>query len=234
MRVPALRSITLAAALALAAAAPAAAQDAAPATGGVQATIGQPGLTVSPGALLNRTLTIRGQVEQGAAGRSVAIERQLPFGTWQQIATSTVDAEGRFRALWKTDTLGRATLRAQVDNGGTATAAATPLTAQTTIFTGAVASWYGPGFWGRRTECGMTLRRKTVGVAHKTLPCGTDVEIYYKGKTLTVPVIDRGPFKKGRDWDLTQAAAEQLGVKATVRVGVLPPPEAAVAAKKKR
>lgn len=228
------RSLTLAAVSVLVAAAPAAAQDPAPVTGGAQATIGLPGLTVSPGVLLNRTLSIRGQVEEAAAGRPVTIERQKPDATWEPIGTTTVGADGTFRTAWRSDALGRTTLRAQVDRGGAATAAATPLTVQTTVFTGAVASWYGPGFFGRKTACGSTLRRKTVGVAHKTLPCGTDVEIYYKGKTLTVPVIDRGPFKKGRDWDLTQAAAEQLGVKATVRVGVLPPPDVATAAKKSR
>ena len=212
----------LAAALVLVAAAPAAAQDAAP-TGGSQATVGQPGLTVSPGALLDRTLTIRGQVAEADAGRTVRIERQVADGSWRPIASTLVDERGRFRAPWGSDLLGRVALRANVDRGDTATASSSPLTAQTTVFQGAISSWYGPGFWGRRTACGTRLRKATVGVAHRTLPCGTKVEMYYRGKTLTVPVIDRGPFKKGRDWDLTQAAARQLGVKATVRVGFLPP-----------
>jgi rare lipoprotein A len=219
----ALRITTLAAAFALAASAPAAAQEAAP-TGGSQATVGQPGLTVSPGALLNRTMTIRGEVAEADAGRTVRIERQVADGSWQQIASTVVGQDGRFRAPWRTDSLGRVALRALVDRGDTATASSSPLTAQTTVFQGAVSSWYGPGFWGRRTACGTRLRRATVGVAHRTLPCGTKVEMYYRGKTLTVPVIDRGPFKQGRDWDLTQAAARQLGVQATVRVGFLPPP----------
>ena len=213
----------LAAAFALAAAAPAAAQEAAP-TGGSEATVGQPGLTVRAGALLNRTLTIRGQVAEADAGRTVRIERQIADGSWQQIATTVVEQNGAFRAPWRTDTLGRVALRALVDRGDTATASSSPLTAQTTVFQRAVASWYGPGFWGRRTACGIRLRKATIGVAHRTLPCGTKVEMYYRGKTLTVPVIDRGPFKRGRDWDLTQAAAEELGVAATVRVGFLPPP----------
>jgi hypothetical protein len=200
----------------------------------MQATVGQPGLTVSPGALLDRTMTIRGQVAEADAGRAVRIERQLLDGSWQQIASTLVGSDGAFRAPWKTDLLGRVALRAVVDRGDTATASAAPLTAQTTVFNGAVASWYGPGFWGRKTACGIRLRKRTVGVAHKTLPCGTQVEMYYRGKVATVPVIDRGPFKKGRDWDLTQAAAKRLGVKATVRVGVLPPPGVALTASKKR
>jgi rare lipoprotein A len=64
-------------------------------------------------------------------------------------------------------------------------------------------SWYGPGFYGNRTACGLKLTTKTHGVAHKTLPCGTKVTFRYRGKEITVPVIDRGPYIKGRQWDLT-------------------------------
>ncbi|HEX6117305.1 MAG TPA: hypothetical protein VFY99_09400 [Solirubrobacterales bacterium] len=55
----------------------------------------------------------------------------------------------------------------------------------------ALATWYGPGLWGNETACGQTLRHKTVGVAHRRLPCGTEVTIVYKGATLTTEVIDR-------------------------------------------
>lgn len=220
----ALRITTLAAAFALAAASPSLAQEpVAPATGGVEASIDKPGLTLSPGALLNRTLTIRGRSEAGDAGRTVRIERLMLDGSWQPVASAVADEQGAFRTSWRTDQLGRVTLRAIVERDGAATAASTPLTAQLTVFQPAVASWYGPGFFGRKTACGTKLTRKTVGVAHRTLPCGTQVELYHRGRVATVPVIDRGPFVKGRDWDLTQAAAQQLGVKATVRIGVLPP-----------
>jgi hypothetical protein len=73
------------------------------------------------------------------------------------------------------------------------------------------ASWYGPGLWGNGTACGKTLKRGTVGVAHKTLPCGTKVTFKYRGHFLRTRVIDRGPYIKGRKWDLTAAAAKQLG-----------------------
>jgi rare lipoprotein A len=73
-----------------------------------------------------------------------------------------------------------------------------------------IATWYGPGLWGNKTACGQTLRRKTVGVAHRKLPCGTEVTILYKGNYLTTEVIDRGPFANDADWDLTQAAAREL------------------------
>ena len=73
------------------------------------------------------------------------------------------------------------------------------------------ASWYGPGLWGNQTACGQTLRPRTLGVAHRSLPCGTAVKFVYKGRALITQVIDRGPYAKGRAWDLTAAASEALG-----------------------
>ncbi len=78
-------------------------------------------------------------------------------------------------------------------------------------FRSAGASWYGPGFYGNGTACGQTLRATTVGVAHRSLPCGTMVKFVYEGNAVIAPVIDRGPFVKGRAWDLTAAASEALG-----------------------
>ena len=74
------------------------------------------------------------------------------------------------------------------------------------------ATWYGPGFYGNQTACGRTLRASTIGVANRTLPCGTRVTFSYHGRYLVVPVIDRGPYRKGYDWDLTSAAAQKLGL----------------------
>jgi hypothetical protein len=71
-------------------------------------------------------------------------------------------------------------------------------------------SWYGPGLYGNGMACGGKLTKTTVGVAHRTLKCGTLVTFRYNGKTLTVPVVDRGPFVAGRTWDLTRAACAKL------------------------
>lgn len=82
------------------------------------------------------------------------------------------------------------------------------------------ASWYGgSSMWGRTTACGVLLRPTTIGVAHKTLPCGTIVKFVYQGRTVTAPVIDRGPYVKGRAWDLTAAASEAIGLEGVDRVG---------------
>jgi peptidoglycan hydrolase-like protein with peptidoglycan-binding domain len=80
------------------------------------------------------------------------------------------------------------------------------------------ATWYGPGLYGNRTACGGTLRRSTLGVAHRSLPCGTPVTFYHRGRFVTVPVIDRGPFRRGVEWDLTAATARSLGMAATSRL----------------
>jgi peptidoglycan hydrolase-like protein with peptidoglycan-binding domain len=77
------------------------------------------------------------------------------------------------------------------------------------------ATWYGPGFYGKRTACGKRLGRATLGVAHRTLPCGTRVTFYRGGRFVTVAVIDRGPFARGVEWDLTEAAAKRIGFRST-------------------
>jgi hypothetical protein len=73
-------------------------------------------------------------------------------------------------------------------------------------------SWYGPGFYGNRTACGQVYSREIMGVAHRSLPCGTIVSFRNpkNGRTITVPVIDRGPYVAGRTWDLSKAACTAL------------------------
>lgn len=80
------------------------------------------------------------------------------------------------------------------------------------------ATWYGPGLYGNRMACGKRLRPGTLGVAHRSLPCGTQVTFYRGGRFITVPVIDRGPFRRGVAWDLTAAAAKQLGMASSTRL----------------
>lgn len=74
----------------------------------------------------------------------------------------------------------------------------------------AVASWYGPGLYGNRLACGGTLTPGTWGVAHKGLPCGTRVRLC-AARCVTAPVVDRGPFVAGRDFDLTAPVRAAIG-----------------------
>ena len=57
-----------------------------------------------------------------------------------------------------------------------------------------IVTWYGPGFYGQRTACGQRYTRSIIGVAHRTLPCGTLVQFRWHGITATAAVIDRGPY----------------------------------------
>ena len=96
--------------------------------------------------------------------------------------------------------------------GGTPTQpTAQPSSAPGSWTTYKAATWYGPGFWGHSTACGTTLTPTTLGVAHRKLPCGTQVTFSYNGASVTATVIDRGPFHKGYAWDLTRKAAKRLG-----------------------
>ena len=74
-----------------------------------------------------------------------------------------------------------------------------------------IASWYGPGFYGNRTACGQVYTPEIIGVAHRTLRCGTMLVLEYRGRTMTVPVIDRGPYIAGRTLDLSNATRLAMG-----------------------
>ena len=82
------------------------------------------------------------------------------------------------------------------------------------------ASWYGPGFYENRLPCWQWLQANglpiqflpdTWGVAHKTLPCGTTLRLTHGANTITVPVVDRGPYIAGRELDLSPRVKAALG-----------------------
>lgn len=77
-----------------------------------------------------------------------------------------------------------------------------------------LASWYGPGFHGKRTSSGETYDMHAMTAAHKTLPLPAKVRVTNldTGESVEVRVNDRGPFHEGRVIDLSKAAAERLGV----------------------
>jgi rare lipoprotein A (peptidoglycan hydrolase) len=194
--------------------------DPAPPAGGLAADVAAPVLFTRPGELLGRTLRLRGRVAPEHAGRIVAIQRLDATRGWVPAAQAQAAADGAFLARWRTDAAGRLTLRAIVPASGAQVAAA-PATTHVTVYTPARATWYGPGLFGRRTACGQRLTRRLIGVAHRTLPCGTPVEIFHRGRTITVPVVDRGPFAHGAHYDLTAAAARRIGLAQSVTIGVI-------------
>jgi hypothetical protein len=118
-------------------------------------------------------------------------------------------ANGRFRARLSPDLSGNYAVRAYGVHDARSRGSAS-VTRRLTAYRAAAASYYGPGLYGNGVACGGTLLPGTLGVANKTLPCGTKVKLRYRGHTVTVPVIDRGPYVAGRDFDLTEATRERL------------------------
>jgi peptidoglycan lytic transglycosylase len=78
------------------------------------------------------------------------------------------------------------------------------------VYREAAASWYGPGLYGNHLACGGTLSPSRLGVANKSLPCGSRVTLRHGGRVLRVPVIDRGPYSGDREFDLTERTARRL------------------------
>ncbi len=76
------------------------------------------------------------------------------------------------------------------------------------------ASWYGKAFHGKRTASGERFSMTAFTAAHRTLPFGTEVEVYYPvtGKSTKVRINDRGPYSKKRVIDLSYAAAKAIGL----------------------
>ena len=99
------------------------------------------------------------------------------------------------------------------------TGGASPAPAKAKVHKTGIATWFGPGFYGQATACGQTLTPAVIGVANRTLPCGTLVKVTYKGHALVAPVLDRGPYAHHADWDLTAGAAQALDITETVRIG---------------
>jgi rare lipoprotein A len=119
-------------------------------------------------------------------------------------------ADGSFAVRWVPDATGSYSVRAYGLHDRH-TKGSSSRSRRLTSYRLAGASWYGPGLWGNGVACGGTLMPSTLGVANKTLPCGTKVSLRYHGREITVPVIDRGPYVAGREYDLTYAVKEKLG-----------------------
>jgi rare lipoprotein A len=187
------------------------------------------GITITSHAstLLRAQLRFSGKASPSAAGKTVEIERLGHQTNWQwtPTVTATVAADGSFSATWRTNHIGRFSIRALISLAATSSVASTAPTVTITVYRQSLATQYGPGFYGQRTACGQKLRRGTIGVANRTLKCGTKVAIYYRGHTMVVPVIDRGPYANGADWDLTEATGHALGIDGTAEIGAvsLPP-----------
>lgn len=151
-------------------------------------------------------LAVRGKVRPSGRHRVKLVFR----GRDRAVRGVTTKPNGTFALRWVPGRTGTYAVRAYGVHDRRI-AASRSAKRRLTAYRLAGASYYGPGIFGNGVACGGTLMPGTMGVAHKTLPCGTKVKLRYHGRSVTVPVIDRGPYVAGRDYDLTWAVKEQLG-----------------------
>jgi rare lipoprotein A (peptidoglycan hydrolase) len=178
----------------------------------------------APGQMLGQPLTFSGTIPSANAGDTIEIQKMSGKLGWTIVTTTTATAGGNFSAQWQPTKAEKLQVRAVPTNASVRAASTIP-TKTISVYKSFSATWFGPGFYGNKTGCGKRMSRKLIGVAHKNLKCGTKVEIYYKGRTIVAPVVDRGPFRKGTEFDLTYAAAKKLKFKQTDSLGALTLPK---------
>jgi|tagenome__1003787_1003787.scaffolds.fasta_scaffold20912177_2 rare lipoprotein A len=150
-----------------------------------------------------RALRVSGAVRSGQAGQDVRLQVRKR-GSWVTLDSTKTGPAGRYSLRYRTKRNGSWPLRVHA-------ASANRLLGRLNVYRHAAASWYGPGLFGGHLACGGTLTPGTLGVANKSLPCGTKVNLRYNGRSVRVPVIDRGPYVGGREYDLTVATKQRLG-----------------------
>ena len=140
---------------------------------------------------------VRGTLLPRASARIVRLER-LAGGKWRQVDADVTDGTGRYALRHRARAADTAMLRVRF--GGDQTADRPERVAgRLNVYRPALASWYGPGLYGNRLGCGGTLNAGTVGVAHKSLPCGTRVVLRKR--------LARRPRPRDRPRALTSAPA---------------------------
>ena len=158
--------------------------------------------------LAGKSVRISGTVKPAVDGQQVVVH--VPGGD----EVTKTGPGGRFSLTWSPP--GPGEYRVQASAKGTeATAGSDSKSLKVTAYRKAEASWYGPGLYGNPTACGGTLQPNTLGVANKTLPCGTKLTLRYGSKSVKVEVIDRGPYSGNREFDLTAAVKQKLGFPST-------------------
>src|SRR4051794_5060208 len=150
-----------------------------------------------------RALRVAGAVRSGPAGQVVSLQVRK-HGQWVTLDRAATGQAGRYSLRYRTRRTGSWPLRVRA-------ATSNRLLGRLNVYRHAYASWYGPGLFGGHLACGGTLTPGTLGVANKTLPCGTKVNLRYRGRSVRVPVVDRGPYVGGREYDLTAATKQKLG-----------------------
>jgi hypothetical protein len=156
-----------------------------------------------------RTTAITGSVASGAKGIPVSLQIRRGAG-WRRLDGARTGPGGRFELRDRVRRPVSAPLRVAVA-GHNGLSTSRRVVGRLDVYRYTHASWYGPGLYGFKLGCGGRLHPGTLGVAHKSLPCGTRVSLRHGGRTIRVRVIDRGPYVGGREYDLTAATARRIG-----------------------
>jgi rare lipoprotein A len=162
---------------------------------------------------VGRTAVVRGTLRPGRAGRTVTLERRGGKG-WKTIDKARTSRTGRFTLKSRRRSVDTAVVRVRFA-GDRGLRPEKRRIGRLNVYRPALASWYGPGLYGNALGCGGRLYRGTVGVAHKSLPCGTRVTLRKGKRIVRTRVIDRGPYVGAREFDLTQATKQRLGFGST-------------------
>jgi len=163
-------------------------------------------LNILDGSSASVTGTLLGTQRDPLARRVVALQALGNHG-WSTLARARTGAKGRFQLTYVANALGTRLLRVRFAGDGLDRPSRRRI-GTLNVYRLAGASWYGGG---GSLACGGSLTSGTLGVANKTLPCGTLVTLRYGGRSIRVPVIDRGPYVEGREFDLTEATKQALG-----------------------
>jgi rare lipoprotein A len=161
---------------------------------------------VNLNVLIGSSATVAGTLRPALAGRSVYLQRLGRHG-WRPISQTLTGARGRFALHYTPHRLLNEPVRV-VLGGDASDLSVRRGIGRLTSYRLTVASWYGGD---GSLACGGELTSATMGVANKTLPCGTLVTLRYDGRSVRVPVVDRGPYVEGREFDLTEATKRALG-----------------------
>ncbi|TMM19199.1 MAG: hypothetical protein E6F96_03435 [Actinobacteria bacterium] len=142
----------------------------------------------------------------GLGGRMVSLQALGRHG-WGTVAVARTRGGGSFHLRFTPRRLGSRRLRLRFA-GERYLLRTTRELGRLNVYRTVEASWYGGG---GALACGGSLTSATMGVASRTLPCGTLVTLRFSGRSVRVPVVDRGPFVAGREFDLTEATKQALG-----------------------
>lgn len=156
--------------------------------------------------LAGQAASVTGSLRPGLSGRLLALQALGRHG-WSTLTETRTRVGGRFRLRY----VPRHTLSELVRlrfAGDSYDLASHRRLGRLDAYRLTEASWYGGG---GSLACGGSLTSATMGVANKTLPCGALVTLRYDGRSVRVPVIDRGPYVAGREFDLTEATKRALG-----------------------